>query len=102
MIHVIATIRTVPGRRADFLNHFRQVVPLVRAETGCFEYGPTLDMETGIADLPACRDDVVTVIEKWENVPALQAHLASSHMARYREAVKDLIASVDIRVTEPA
>ena len=102
MIHVIATIQTAPGRRDAFLAAFQGLVPLVRAENGCVEYGPAVDVDAGIGDQPAARGDVVTVIEKWESVAALQDHLAASHMQRYREQVKDIVAGVEIRVFEPA
>jgi quinol monooxygenase YgiN len=102
MVHVIATISTNPGFRAKFLEEFRRLVPLVRAEAGCIEYGPTIDVGTTISGLPAARNDVVTVVEKWESIEALDAHLKSPHMLRYREAVKELVAGVEIRVTEPA
>jgi quinol monooxygenase YgiN len=101
MIHVIATIETVPGQRDAFLEAFRQLVPQVRAEPGCIEYGPAIDLETPAAAQAAVRDDVVTVIEKWDSVAALQDHLAAPHMQRYREQVKDLVAQVEIRVLEP-
>jgi quinol monooxygenase YgiN len=101
MIHVIATIRTAAGRRDDFLTAFEQLVPDVRAEAGCIEYGPTIDLDTAVSNEPA-RDDVVTVIEKWDSIEALLAHLKAPHMLRYRERVKDIIAGVDIRVLEPA
>jgi quinol monooxygenase YgiN len=45
---------------------------------------------------------VVTVIEKWQSVEALQKHLEAPHMVRYRRTVKDLVLSVSIRVLEPA
>ncbi|HEX3598766.1 MAG TPA: putative quinol monooxygenase [Lacipirellulaceae bacterium] len=102
MIHVIATIQTVPGKRADLLAEFHRIVPLVRAEVGCIEYGPAVDVDSGIEGLPAVRGDVVTVVERWENVAALKAHLVAAHMLRYREAVKTIVAAVDIRVLEPA
>jgi quinol monooxygenase YgiN len=102
MIHVIATIRTSPGRREEFLSEFRKLVPLVRAEDGCIEYGPATDVDAGIEGLPVVREDVVTVIEKWENIGALQKHLVAPHVLRYRESVKDLLAGVEIRVLEPA
>src|SRR3990172_2140971 len=101
MIHVIATIRTAAGRRDDFLAAFRELVPLVRAEAGCLEYGPAVDLETPISGLPPNRDDVVTVVEKWESLAALQDHLAAPHMLRYREKVKDLVAGLGIRVLQP-
>ena len=101
MIHVIATIRTAAGRRDDFLAAFRELVPLVRAEAGCLEYGPAVDLETPISGQPPNRDDVVTVVEKWESLAALQDHLAAPHMLRYREKVKDLVAGLEIRVLQP-
>jgi quinol monooxygenase YgiN len=50
---------------------------------------------------PAARADVVTVIEKWQDVPALHRHLAAPHMLQFRENAKGLVASVEIRVLEP-
>jgi quinol monooxygenase YgiN len=102
MIHVIATVRTAAGRRGDFLAVFRELLPLVRAEIGCLEYGPAIDLDAGVNGQPAVRDDVVTVVEKWESIAALQNHLTAPHMLRYREMVKDLVAGLEIRVLEPA
>jgi quinol monooxygenase YgiN len=102
MIHVIATIRTVPGRRDEFLTAFRQLVPLVHAETGCIEYGPAVDLSTAIDRRSAVREDVVTVLEKWASVAALEAHLAAPHMLRFREQAKDFVAGLELRVLEPA
>src|SRR5262249_79384 len=102
MIHVIATITTNAGSRTKLLDEFRKLMPTVRAEAGCIEYGPTIDVDSGIDGLPGRRDEVVTVGEKWESVAALDAHLKAANMLRYRGAVKDLVKSVDIRVTQPA
>ncbi len=101
MIHVIATIQLTPGRRDHFLAEFKNLVPDVRAEVGCIEYGAATDMTTPIPS-PPTRQDVVTVIEKWESVPALRDHLAAPHMDRWRLAVKDMIVGVEIRVLQPA
>jgi quinol monooxygenase YgiN len=99
MIHVIATIATAPGRRSEFLTAFRELVPLVRAEKGCLEYGPTIDLDTPPSQ--AVRPEVVTVVEKWADTIALQDHLAAPHMMRFRESVKDIVTGVEIRVLEP-
>jgi quinol monooxygenase YgiN len=101
MIHVIATIHTAPGRRGEFLTAFRELVPQVRAETGCLEYGPTIDLDTPPIGQSA-RPDVVTVVEKWASTTALQDHLAASHMARFRETVKDIVTGLEIRILQPA
>ncbi len=102
MIHVIATIELSPGRREDFLAEFRKVVPQVRAEDGCIEYGPAVDAETGIAAQAPARPDVVTVIEKWAGVEHLERHLDAPHMREYRERVKDLVAELTLAILEPA
>ena len=101
MIHVIATIRTAAGRRDDFLAAFRDLVPLVRAEAGCLEYGAAVDLDAQISGQPPVREDAVTVVEKWESVAALRDHLAAPHMLAYRDKVKDLVTGVEIRVLEP-
>lgn len=101
MIHVIATIETATGRRKDFLIAFDQLVPDVLAEDGCIEYGPALDVATALNNDPV-RENVVTVVEKWESLDALHAHLKAPHMVRYRDRVKDLVISVSLRVMEPA
>jgi quinol monooxygenase YgiN len=44
----------------------------------------------------------VTVIEKWNCLDALQAHLAAPHMTEYRERVRDLVVAVDLQVLTPA
>jgi quinol monooxygenase YgiN len=102
MIHVIATIQTTSGQKQAFLAAFRQLVPLVRQEAGCIEYGPAIDLETSLEIQAPVRDDIVTVIEKWASVDALEDHLAAPHMQKYREQVKALVRGVEIRVLEPA
>mgnify|MGYP000881566127 CR=1 FL=1 len=44
MIHVIATIELQPGVRDRFLAEVAGLVPAVRAEAGCIEYGPAVDV----------------------------------------------------------
>ena len=102
MIHVLATVRVVAGRRDDFLAAFHSVVPLVRAEQGCLEYGPAVDLPTGISAQGTPRADVVVVVEKWSDLAALRAHLEAPHMRDYREKVRQLVVSTDLQVLAPA
>jgi quinol monooxygenase YgiN len=101
MIHVIAAVRVVPGKRDDFLALLKRNVPAVRAESGCIEYLPTVDADAG---LPAQQKDadVVTLIERWEDVAALQRHLAAPHMLVYRKRVKNLVKSISVQVLRAA
>jgi quinol monooxygenase YgiN len=98
MICVVATIEVVEGRREAFLAEFRKVVPKVLAEAGCLEYAPMVDVPTGIGLQSPARPEVVTVIEKWEGIEALEAHLIAPHMIEYRKAVKGLVKGASLRI----
>ena len=101
MIYVIATVEVKPGKREAFLAEFHRNVPNVRAEKGCIEYGPAVDLKTEIKAQIPLRENTVTIVEQWESLQALQAHLLAPHMATYREQVKDFVASVSLQVLEP-
>ncbi len=101
MIYVIATIEVKPGKRDAFLAEFHRNIPNVRAEKGCIDYGPTVDVKTDIKAQIAPRENVVTIVEKWESLAALQAHLTAPHMTAYRERVKEFVVGVTLQVLEP-
>ena len=101
MIHVIATIDLNPGTREAFLAEFHKIVAPVRAEAGCLDYGPTVDADSGIAAQGGVRADVVTVVERWESLEHLQAHLVAPHMIEYRPKVKDFVKSVTLQILKP-
>lgn len=102
MIHVIATITVKPGEREAFLREFARLVPDVRGEKGCIEYGPAVDLETGISVQEPCREDAVIVIEKWVDLEALKAHSVAPHMAAYRERVKDIMVGTSLQILRNA
>jgi quinol monooxygenase YgiN len=101
MIHVIATIELAEGKREAFLEEFRKLVPLVRAEAGCLEYGPAIDVATGFPIQIPLRENVVTVVEKWESLDALKAHSQAPHMVAYRPKVRDLVLGTKLQVLQP-
>ena len=101
MIHVIATIELKPGCRDDYLKILKGNVPNVKAEDGCLAYEPTIDMESGLPAKTEIRENVVTIVEAWENLEALHAHLKTEHMAAYRAAVIDYVAGLSVRVFKP-
>ena len=101
MIHVIAQIELKPGTRDDFLREFHRIVPLVREEAGCLDYGPTIDAETDIEN--QCRNpNRVTIVERWESVEHLRAHLSAPHMVEYRPKVKPFIEQAALYVLQPS
>ncbi|RPH50343.1 MAG: antibiotic biosynthesis monooxygenase [Desulfobacteraceae bacterium] len=101
MISVIASVRIKPGRLSDFLGIFKDMIPKVRKETGCIEYFPAVDID---AKLPpqVIDENVVTIIEKWENLKVLRDHLGSPHMLAYREKVRDMVETVSLKVLREA
>lgn len=101
MIFVIATIEVKPGKREAFLAEFNKNVPNVRAESGCVEYGPTVDAKTDVKAQIPLRENVVTIVEKWESLQALHAHLVAPHMATYRERVKDYVVGATLQILDP-
>lgn len=101
MIHVIATIELAPGRRQDFLEEFHRIVPEVHKENGCIEYGPAVDLATDVGGQQPVRDNVVTVVEKWDSVEALKAHMAAAHMKQYNSRVKDMVVGSKLAILEP-
>ena len=102
MIHVVAIITTTPGRRAEVLAAFHDIVPTVRAERGCLEYAPVVDAvgATGIGT-PAGADTFL-VVEKWSDLEALRAHSEAPHMADYAAKVGHLIAGRAVHVLTDA
>jgi quinol monooxygenase YgiN len=100
MIHVLAYITAKPGQREALLREFRTLLPAVRAEQGCIEYGPAIDADMGGFQTRIGADGFV-VVEKWESLETLKAHAAAPHMAAYGTKTKDMIASRVIHVLTP-
>ena len=98
MIHVVAVITAKPGQREAVLEAFRENMPAVRAEAGCIEYVPVIDIENGPEVMTPLGPDGFMVIEKWESRETLAAHAASAHMVAYGARVKDFIAARVIHI----
>jgi quinol monooxygenase YgiN len=101
MVHVIASIRIKPGCVARFIELFKANVPQVRAENGCIDYFPAIDID---AELPrqVIEENVVTIIERWQDLEALRAHGRTPHMSAYREQVRDLVEGSSLKVLREA
>ena len=101
MITVIASIHVKLGTRERFLNYFKRNIPNVLKDRGCIEYYPAIDSETDFS-AQELDNNVVTIIEKWESIKALQEHMCAPHMAVYRENVKDIVEKVVLKVLKNA
>lgn len=101
MIHVIATIELQPGARPAVEELFRGLAPLVRAEAGCLAYELAVDVESGSASQGPVRPDTLTVVERWRDLGALQAHFTAPHMAGWKAGIGPLRRSLKLQVLEP-
>ncbi len=101
-VYVVAAIEVKPGKRAEYIEIFKNNVPNVIAEDGCGFYDPVVDFDSGIGIQDPLRENVMTVVEKWASIDALRAHLQAPHMAAYSEQVKDLVTGVKLQVMQPA
>ena len=101
MINVIASIRIKEGGLPKFLEIFKANVPNVRDEKGCMEYVPTVDVPTGFPP-QELDENVVTILEKWDSLEDLKAHLAAPHMLAYQKQVRDMVEQVSIKVLTEA
>ena len=99
MINVIATINLKPGTREEFLKVFNANVPAVLAEDGCVEYVPTVDADAKL-EAQSKDENAVVVIERWETLAALHAHLEAPHMVEFRKNAGDMIVGMNLKVLE--
>jgi quinol monooxygenase YgiN len=103
VIHVIAIITAKPGRRAELLERFIGILPLVHAEQGCIEYRPVVDCHAGLEGARSdAGPDSYVVVEKWASLEALDAHAAAPHMVEYNAGAAELIASRVLHVMQDA
>ena len=97
MIHVLASISIRSGQRERFLEVFKTLTPKVLQEKGCIEYNSAVDIDAKLP-IQLLDENIVTIIEKWETLEALQAHLKVPHYLDYREKVKDLVDGRTLKV----
>ncbi len=101
MINLIASIHIKEGRLSEFVEIFKSNIPNVLQERGCMQYMPTIDVPTGLPS-QELNNNLVTVIEKWESLEDLQAHLSAPHMLADKERVEDIVDKVLLKVLREA
>jgi quinol monooxygenase YgiN len=101
MLNVIVTMKIKEGRMQDFLTVCGELRPLVLKEKGCQGYDYLRDTASPLGIQEPVDADRVTLLERWESVEALTAHLATPHMKEAGLKMKELRSSVSARVFEP-
>lgn len=91
---VVVVAQAKPGRGEDALAAFGEVSVPTHAEAGCVAYA----LHRAVSD-----PDQIVLVERWASREALDEHLASEHLARFRSGHADLWAApMQIVVTTPA
>lgn len=103
MITVLAEIRTRPGahHRQAVIDSFQQIVETVLAEEGCHGYAPFIDYNADVS-FQLKAPDSIFMIEKWQSVAHLEAHLKTAHMQAHNQRVKDDVLDVHVHILENA
>ncbi|MCP4673537.1 MAG: antibiotic biosynthesis monooxygenase [Desulfobacula sp.] len=101
MINVIASIHIKEDKLEEFIKIFKSNIPNVIKEKGCIEYIPTIDLPTGLPP-QELNINVATIIEKWDSLEDLKAHLSAPHMLQYREQTKNLVKKMSVKILKEA
>ena len=101
MITVLASIELFPENLNEFIEIFKKNISNVRSEEGSIEYYLTVDICTDI-DIQMKSHNMVTVIEKWQNLDAFYAHLNAPHMQDFQGQIKDMMTCISIKVLQNA
>lgn len=100
MIHVIAIITAKPGHREEVIGHFKAIVPAVHAEKGCIEYRITVDADAG--PFAKVGTDTFVVIEKWQSMDDLKAHIGADAGLQMLAKTEALLADRVVHILEDA
>ena len=102
MIHVIATITLKPGLLDDFMAVLKNNAVTVRSEEGCVDYTLCVDVDSGLPPQGPVRENTVTILEAWESLDHLRAHLNTPHMQQFGKKTRDMRVSTHLQVVEAA
>ena len=85
----------------DYTAKTLAVVPTVRAEDGCRMYTLLKDAETDWDKPMRFGERTMWMLEKWDSVDALKAHLSTPHMKAFGPTVRPMRTSSTFHVLEP-
>ena len=86
--------------RADYVEKTKAVLAAVRAEKGCLEYRLLGDAATDWDKPQRFGERTLWMLEKWESVAALQAHLQTPHMEAFGPTVRPMRSASTFHVLE--
>lgn len=83
MLLVTAKITAKTGQRNRIIENAKNLVESTRKEPGCISY----DLYSSTED-----ENILLVLEKWENQEALDIHLETDHFLAFGQDCEDLLA----------
>ena len=86
--------------RAEYIAKTRAIVDTVRAEKGCCEYRLLGDAVTDWEKPQRFGERTLWMLEKWESIEALKAHLETPHMKAFGPTVRPMRANGTFHVLE--
>ena len=101
MVYVTASVQVKEGKLQGFIELFHTVAVQVRQEKGCVQYVAGVDLDMGVP-IQALDKNMVTILEKWESLEALQNHLSTPHMLAYFEKEKEFTNGMTLKVFKEA
>ncbi len=103
MIYVFASVRIRKGCLEQALKCYSELDPnVLRAEPGCLEYLPTIDVPTDLPnqDKDDCR---ILVREQWKSLDDFMKHLGMAHSATFRTRIQPfLLERISVRIVQAA
>ena len=85
---------------SDYVSKTLAVVPTVRAENGCQMYTLLKDAETDWDKPQRFGERTLWMIEKWDSIEALKAHIDAPHMKAFGPTVRGMRSSGTFHVLQ--
>ena len=86
--------------KADYIAQTKTILDTVRREDGCIEYRLLGDCETDWEKPQRFGERTLWMLEKWESIEALKAHLATPHMKAFGPKVRPMRSASTFHVLE--
>ncbi len=97
MIEVITEFSCLPGQRQRVFDAALALQPAIETEVGCLAYRPLLDAPASLPEQVQDPEGVV-LIEQWQSLKHLHAHLASAHQLDFENQTAEAVRQIRQRV----
>jgi quinol monooxygenase YgiN len=89
-VYVLCRFDLKQGRDQDYVKAVNTIVEQVRAEKGCRFYTLVGDADTDMKGQQRFGKDVLWMIECWDDLDSLKAHLKAPHMKAFAPTARSI------------